>query len=368
MALLSAAAGVVMNNNFTGLWFPTLVTILIVAFGTACKQEKRHSFVSDWKFALEEIHGSVQDAYAQKFKELIEQRTNNEISVTVYPYGTLGTSDQVTELIHMGAIQFATASPGHLGKTIPELQLFLLHFVFSNDNVVNQAVLGESQVLRDYIDQLYQHKGLKFLALYPEGWQVWTTNKEIRQPQDFAGLKMRVMTSPMLLRAYAAYGANPTPLPYSEVYSALQLHMIDAQVNPVFAIEEMSFYEVTDYLIFPRHAQFVTSVVTNPHFFETLPTDKQQLIKEVITELNSYIFTVQETFNSERLKTMQTRKPNLQIRYLTAAERDAFRKASLPVRQEYIDMVGPRGKALLTILLEEVVKAEQELGSSPNTD
>ena len=263
--------------------------------------------VTNWKFAIEEVQGSVQDAYAQKFKELIEEKTDNAISVTVYPYGTLGTSDHVTELIHMGAIQFATASPGHLGKIIPELQLFLLHFIFSDDNAVNKTVLGESQVLREHINQLYQNKGLQFLALFPEGWQVWTTKKEIRRPEDFAGLKMRVMTSPMLLRAYAAYGANPTPLPYAEVYSALQLKMIDGQVNPVFAIEEMSFFEVTDYMIFPRHAQFVT----NPAFFDTLPADTQQLVWGVVTELNTYIFNVQESFNSERLKTIQDKKPEI---------------------------------------------------------
>ncbi len=335
------------------------VVLLVVLSGAGCQGERGGTTVTNWKFAIEEVQGSVQDAYAQKFKELIEEKTDNAISVTVYPYGTLGTSDHVTELIHMGAIQFATASPGHLGKIIPELQLFLLHFIFSDDNAVNKTVLGESQVLREHINQLYQNKGLQFLALFPEGWQVWTTKKEIRRPEDFAGLKMRVMTSPMLLRAYAAYGANPTPLPYAEVYSALQLKMIDGQVNPVFAIEEMSFFEVTDYMIFPRHAQFVTSVVTNPAFFDTLSADTQQLVRGVVTELNTYIFNVQESFNSERLKTIQDKKPEIELLYLSAEEREAFREASLPVRQRYIDMVGPTGKEILELLLQEVRKAER---------
>ena len=69
----------------------------------------------EWKFAIEEIEGSVQDAYAQKFKELIEQKTGGEVTVTIYPYGTLGTSADLTELVTQGAIQFANASPGHLG-------------------------------------------------------------------------------------------------------------------------------------------------------------------------------------------------------------------------------------------------------------
>ena len=339
-------------------WSFVLVALLVMLYGVGCQGEGSATAVTNWKFAIEEVQGSVQDAYAQKFKELIEARADNAISVTVYPYGTLGKSDHVTELLHMGAIQFATASPGHLGKIIPELQLFLLHFIFSDDNAVNQAVLGESQVLREHIDQLYQNKGLQFLALFPEGWQVWTTKKEVRQPEDFAGLKMRVMTSPMLIRAYSAYGANPTPLPYAEVYSALQLKMIDAQVNPVFAIEEMSFYEVTEYMIFPRHAPFVTSVVTNPAFFAALPIEQQTLVTQVIAELNTYIFEVQEQFNSERLQTIQDKKPEIQLLQLSAQEREAFRIASLPVRQQYIDMVGPSGKALLDTLLAEIAKAD----------
>ena len=90
-----------------------------------------------------------------------------------------------------------------------------------------------SQVLREHINQLYQNKGLQFLALFPEGWQVWTTKKEVRRPEDFSGLKMRVMTSPMLLRAYAAYGANPTPLPYAEVYIGILFEMWKLNVRPL---------------------------------------------------------------------------------------------------------------------------------------
>ena len=332
---------------------------MCVGFGTACQRSDASTTISNWKFAIEEIPGGVQDAYAQKFKDLIEHRTDGAISVTVYPYGMLGTSDHVTELTHMGAIQFAMASPGHLGKTIPELQLFLLHFIFSDDNEVNRAVLGGSRALRELIDRLYQRKGLKFLALFPEGWQVWTTGKPIRRPEDFDGLKIRVMTAPMLIRAYKAYGANPTPLPYSEVYGALQLRMIDGQDNPIFAIEEMSFYEVTDYLVFARHAQYVTSVVTNPAFFGALPAEEQQLIRDVITELNGYIFAVQEDFNSRRLDIIQEKRPAIRLLHLSAQEREAFRQASLPVRQQYIEMVGPTGQEMLDTLVQEIARAER---------
>lgn len=315
----------------------------------------------EWKFAIEEVQGSVQDAYAQEFKRRIEERLRGRVGVTIYPYGTLGTSEQITELVHLGAVQFAMASPGHLGRLIPEIQLFLLHFVFSDDNEVNKAVLGSDEVFARGFARLYEEKGLRLLSLYPEGWQVWTTRKPIRTPADFAGLKMRVMTSPLLIEAYRAYGANPTPLPYGEVYGALQLGMIDAQVNPVFAIEEMNFYEVTDYLIFPKHAQFVTSVVTNPRFLDALPPAERRAVAETVAELNDYIFEVQAEYNAARLAKMRSRKPDLGVIRLTAEEREAFRVASLPVRKEYVELVGPSGREILDMFLASVRRAESSL-------
>jgi tripartite ATP-independent transporter DctP family solute receptor len=333
--------------------------LVVAAFSlAACDNGSDDDAPVEWRFAIEETRGSVQDAYAQRFKELVESRSGGKIQVAVYPYGTLGTSDQVTELLRMGTIQFAMASPGHLGTLMPEIQVLLLHFVLSDDDRVNQMVLSDPE-LRSQFDVLYQEKGLKLLSIFSEGWMVWTTKDLIRTPKDFEGVKMRVMTSPLLLAAYAAYGASPTPLPYGEVYSALQLNMIDGQVNPVFAIQEMSFYEVSDYMIFARHAPFIATAVTNQEFFEELPPDQRQMVLEIIEELQGYIHETQRQFNAERMEIIRTNKPGLQIiPQLSAAERERFQEASLGVRDIYLRMAGPRGKALLDNLLSKVKATE----------
>jgi len=358
------------NSCRRSYWVSTVLTVVAALLCAACGQEDnsaRSKTAQEWKFAIEEVSGSVQDAYAREFKRLVEEKSKGDIKVVVYPYGSLGTSDDITELIRNGAIQFAMASPGHLGKAIPAVQALLLHFVFSDDNEVNRQVLRESKALREGFDKLYRQKGFKFLGLYPEGWQVWTTLEPIRKPEDFEGVKMRVMTSPILVEAYRAYGANPTPLPYGEVYSALQLKMIDGQVNPVFAIEEMSFYEVTNYLIFAGQAQFVTSVIANPAFFDGLPEAQQEMIRDVVAELNDFIFEVQEQYNQERLDTIKEKKPDIKVLRLTAEERKAFREASLPVRETFVEMVGPEGKELLDILTREIERTEQSKRSkNPN--
>lgn len=315
-----------------------------------------------WRFAIEETTGSVQDAYAQRFKQLVEERSHGEIDVIVYPYGTLGTSDQMTEQIHNGTIQLAMASPGHMGKLIPEAQAFLLHFVLSESQKVNHLALGDPR-LHAMMAELYARKDLKFLSAFAEGWMAWTTKMPVHTPEDFNGMRFRVMTSPLLMAAYQAYGANPVPLPYSQVYSALQLHMIDGQVNPVFAIQEMSFYEVTSHLVFPHHAQFYTTVAANPDFYEGLSDAHRTLLDDVVEQLHDEIFDIQRRFNDERLQEIREAKPSMQIYELDEAQRDAFRRESLPIRDLYLEIAGEGGAQMLEVLEQAVERARRQLGA-----
>jgi len=313
-----------------------------------------------WRFALEEIQGSVQDAYAQQFARLVEQKTDGEVSIDVYPYGSLGTSAQLTELVRSGAVQLAFASPGHLGSVIPEVQVFSIHYLFPKDDQVIHEVLSDSPTLYGPLAEAYDDKELKLLSLIPEGWMVWTANKPIHEPADFQGVKIRTMVSPLLLKAYEAYGANPTPMPYSEVYSGLQLNMIDAQVNPVFAIEEMGFYEQQKDMIFGYHLPFVASVVMNPKFFDSLPEDQQQALMSAKRELDDYIFEKEKSLNAERLKKIEQAGGTNIIR-LDDRQIATFRDAASGIPDEYVKLVCDsgekackRGKAILSGLRKEL--------------
>ncbi len=314
---------------------------------------------AEWKFAIEEVDGSVQDAYAQEFKRLIEEKSGGDVTVTIYPYGALGTSADLTELVTQGAIQFANASPGHLGTLVPEIQVFSIPYLLSDDNEANKQVLTESPVIYENLQEDFNAKGLHLLTMYPEGEMVWTTDREVRTPEDFDNFKMRTMVSPMLVAAYEAYGASPTPMPYGEVYGGLQLGQIDGQVNPIFAIEEMKFYEVTDYMIWSGEQQFVTTVITNSDWYLADVTDEQRaLLDETIEELTDYIFRVQEEYNQARLEKIKEAKPELKMIELTEEERAAFRDRAQQVREEYVEMVGGDAQEVLNSLEEDLKKAE----------
>lgn len=323
-----------------------------------------------WRFAIEEIQGSVQHRYATRFAELMEQKTDGAVSIDVYPYGTLGTSSQLTELVQSGGLELAFASPGHLGSTIPEVQIFSMHYLFPDDMETVHRVLSESDTLYGPLAEAYSEKGLELLSLIPEGWMVWTANKPIRAPADFEGVKIRTMVSPLLLKAYQAYGANPTPMAYSEVYSALQLNMIDAQVNPVFAVEEMGFHEQQSHMIFGYHLPFVASVVINPKLFESLDDSTRQALMETKRELDDYIFETQRELNDERLAKIRE-GGNTEIIRLDEDEIAAFRELARPVRDEYVNQAGERGQRILDGLeaeLQGVTGSTAESGTEQAPD
>jgi len=282
------------------------------------------------------------------------------VTVEVYPYGALGTSSQLTELVQGGALELAFASPGHLASVIPEVGVFTLHFVLSDDNDINKEVLS-SDAVHSVLQPAYQEQGLELLGIVPEGWMVWTGDKPLTSPDDFGGFKIRTMTSPILVRSYEAYGANPTPLPYSEVYSALQLGQIDGQVNPIFAIEEMSFYEEQDVMTLARHAQFVSTLVSGDQWHQNLPPEQQTLLEETVGEMVDWIYQRQDEFNQERLQAIMD-AGGTEVVELTDEQREAFRQASMEVRELYLEQAGERGEQLLNTITSKVRELEGQQG------
>jgi tripartite ATP-independent transporter DctP family solute receptor len=333
---------------------------LAAAMGLALiGQSSLAAAAEEWKFALEEISGSVQDAYAQKFKSLIEEKSAGKITGTGYPYGALGESEDLTELVANGVLQFTHGSTGILGSTAPGMQVFSVPYLLSQDNQVNLKLLTESPTIYGPIADRLKTRNLRLLSMYPEGDMVWTTNKVVRKPADFTNVKMRVMASPMLVETYKSFGAVPTPLPYAEVYGALQLKMIDGQENPIFAIKEMKFYEVNDVLTWSGHQQFTVAVLSSESWYQGLPAEQRKLIDETVEELGPYIFETQAKYNDERLEKIKQAKPEIQLVRLTEEEQAVFREASQPMREKLVQLAGPEAGDVLKALEQEITELEK---------
>jgi len=313
----------------------------------------------NWKFALEEIEGSVQHEWAKEFKKRIEEKSDGEVNIDIYPYGTLGTSGDISEQTINGVLEFSFSTPSWFATTIPEAGMFSLHYLWSDNLQVNKHVMENSEAIYQDLSGIYNDKGLKLLQVFHEGWQVWTANKPIREPKDFEGVKIRVMGDPILIENYKEYGANAVRLAYSEIYSSLQLNMIDAQVQPYFATQEMKFYEQQEYLIEAKQVPFITGVIINQNFFNNLPEEYQEMVIDTSRNMTNYIFDVEQELNQKRLNMMIEDKESLKLIKLTEEERAAFAEKARNVWESYKEEVGPEGTQILEKLQSEIEAAEE---------
>ncbi|MAO59765.1 TRAP transporter substrate-binding protein DctP [Alloalcanivorax profundimaris] len=313
-----------------------------------------------WRIGLEEIEGSVQHRYAEQFKELVEEQSDGDITVQLLPYGTWGsTYSSLYDAVQGGAIQMGFGS-GALGGTVPESQLLNLNFIMPADQLETTKVLNSDAFLKSEAwQQAFRQRDLVPLAELPEGYQVWTANKAIRAPADMKGVNIRVMDNSLLRSTYNAYGATPTTIAYGELYSALQQGQADANIQPVFAHEEMGFYEVQSHMIFARQSQFVATLMGNADWYDGLSDARRAMLDKVTGKLVRAGHDMQTRFNQERLETIKS-ESDITIIELDDAQRDAFRKLAKPVRQTYIDEVGERGEQSLNILLKAFKKAGGE--------
>ncbi len=298
-----------------------------------------------WKYSLEEAIDEVQGVYATKFKEHVE--ANSDHTVEIFPYGSLGESNDTTELAQMGAIQFATASPGFMGSVIPELQVFLLPYVLPEDHAVLADFYETSDTINEMLAGKYEEKSLHLVDMYPEGEVVMTTKEPIEAPDDLDGVKFRVMTSPMLIETYAAFGATPTPLPWGEVYGALQTNIIQGQENPMFFVESTKMYEVTDYITYTGHNTFTTAVVANQSFHAGLSDEEKALVDEAADVAYNHIVEYTKGLTQKSEDMILEAKPSMTVNVLTDEQREPFRAAAERVQEAFVAEVGESGQEVL---------------------
>ncbi|ETX29374.1 TRAP transporter substrate-binding protein DctP [Roseivivax isoporae] len=298
-----------------------------------------------WRYAFEEALDEVQGKFAQKFKEEIEANSDHEVQL--FPFGTLGESADIMEQAQSGILQFVDQSPGFTGALIPEAQVFFVPYLLPQDEETLAEFFRTSTAINEMFPPLYEEQGLKLLTMFPEGEVMMTTAEPVTGPADLNEVKFRVMTNPLLVESYQAFGATPTPLPWGEVYGALQTGIIQGQENPAFFIESTKMYEVTDHITRAGHNNFTTAVMANLDFFEGLPEEEQTLINDAIDTAFEYIIEYQEGLTEESLEKIKEAKPSITITTLSEEERQPFMDTAEAVEQEFLEIGGDQAQEIL---------------------
>ena len=290
---------------------------------------------------------------AEKFKELAEKYTNGRVKVEVYPNSTLYKDKDEMEALQLGAVQMIAPSLAKFGPLgVHTFEVFDLPYIFDNYDELHKVTYGP---LGKKMLASLEPKGIKGLAFWDNGFKVFSANRPLHTPADFKGLKMRIQSSKVLDAQMRALGALPQVMAFSEVYQALQTGVVDGTENPPSNLYTKKMYEVQKDVTVSNHGYLGYAVITNKKFWDGLPSDIRGELEHAMKDATEYANGIAKEENEKALELVkESGKTN--VYYPTKAEREAFKKALLPVHKQMASRIGAD-------LIQEVYK---ETGFDPS--
>ena len=224
--------------------------------------------------------------WAEKFRDELKAQVGNRIDVKIFPNAQLGKETEYIEGMKLGTIDGAVF--GRHGQIDPRLDVLNLPMIYRDDAHID-AVLRQGKPIQLQLDQMMYDKGFKVLGWGELGFRHVTTKAApVRKASDLKGVDIRIPTVDPWIVAFKAWGANPTPIDFAELYSALQQGVVKAQENPPEIIFTSKIYEVQKYLNLTSHANIPSQMVLSRAYWEKLPKDLQDAVMKAATVSRDY--------------------------------------------------------------------------------
>ena len=235
-------------------------------------------------------NGEVAYDLFQEFADNVGKRTKGEVVVKVFPSEQLGKEVDLLQQVKSGALDISAPSMPVVSNLVPGIEIASAPFLWNDWKEAETVIRGPA--FQPLFDELRDKHGVIMLSkIWYWGWRELTTAaKAINKPEDLAGLKIRVPESPVWVEMIRAMGAAPTPIPFGEVYTALQQKTVDGQENPIPTIYARKFYEVQGHLAMTRHMLQNNTLVMNKRTFDKLTPEQQKIMMEeaaAVSEKNS---------------------------------------------------------------------------------
>lgn len=239
---------------------------------------------------------------ALKFKALVEKNSNGRIEVQIYPNGELGTEMQIINSIRLGTADM-TITGESLQNWAPAAAMMAVPYLIRSSKQLHAVVTSD---VGDYIEhQITKRTGLVPIAWFERAPRQLTSNRPIRTPADLNDIRLRVPNVPLFVNTWQALGAKPVPMAFSELFSALQQGVVQAQENPLALIESASLYEVQDYVNMTSHVRSWIYVVIGKKQLEAMPEELQQVVLDAAKKMQAYeakLFDQQQEQLRKKLK------------------------------------------------------------------
>lgn len=274
--------------------------------------------------------GHPNDVGAEEFARLVSEKTDGNVTITIFPAGQLGNEKEMFDAVEMGALDLTILGFGDSSKRFEALGIFDTAFLAKDyDHLIR---IHNSDYSQQLFEEMTQYMNVKALAAAYYGEKFFTTGEKVfKHPDDLAGMKMRVPDQTIYIETMEAMGGVPTPTALSEVYLGLQQGVIDGQDNPLPTIMAQNFDQVQKYLIRAGHIYASNAFFISTDTLATLPEEYITAIEEAAKEACTVINETTRASEEECLQQLIDNGMTL----IDDVDRDAFREKMAPIHEKF---------------------------------
>jgi tripartite ATP-independent transporter DctP family solute receptor len=295
------------------------------------------------KFGFGSSDTHPQGMGAKRFAELVNSKTGSRLQISTYGSGKLGSDPAMQSATQGGTIEMMVGPTSNLVGVVKDFAVFDLPYVvgsYKDADALLDGPLGAN--LNAKLDAV----GLVGLAYWENGFRNVTNSKRpITKMEDFAGLKIRVIQNPVFIDSFKAFGANPVPMAFTELYGALESRAVDAQENPVGLIDSQKFYEVQKYLSLTGHVYSPFIVIASKKWFSSLSAEDKTAVRAAAVEAGVY---QRQQQREQAVKLVDSLKAKgMQVNELTPSELQRLRATAAPIVAKFSETISPDTVKLL---------------------
>ena len=282
--------------------------------------------------------GSLFERSANEYARLANERLGTKGKVVVFGSSQLGSDAEMMQKLRLGTLEMALPS-SVMSSTVPAFGMFEMPYLVKNRDHMKKI---EAEVLRPGMLAMAEEKGYKILGVWENGFRHVTNNvKPVVKPEDLAGMKLRVPQGVWRVKMFQAYGANPSPMAFSEVFVALQTGVMDGQENPLTQIYSAKFQEVQKFMSMTGHVYTRAYLTAGARKFGSLAADVREILEKTARDVQPFVYKTAAELDNElvdKIKAAGTK--------VNEADKNAFIAASKAVYAEF-DKEVPGGGALV---------------------
>jgi tripartite ATP-independent transporter DctP family solute receptor len=322
------------KGAFTSRWVAVLFLVLGVSIFFSYTESGAQPIELKLGFVTAASEGDPYFITSKKFGELVEGYTKGKYKVKLFPSGQLGNESEMIKNLTMGAMDLGVITNAPTGAFVKPFMVFDLPFIFPNEQVAHKVLDGEAgKMVLSKLDKLQ----IVGLAISEGGFRHMINNvRPVNTPEDTKGIKFRVMTTPIYIALFQSLGSNAVPLPWGEVFTAMQQKVVDGLEIPLSVIYANKFYEVAKYLSLTNHTYSPLILMCSEQRWKKFSSEEKEIFRRAAREATVYERNAAKGINEDILKKLKAAGMVVN----DVSNKKPFQDAVRPMYQKFEEEIG----------------------------